>query len=91
MGPQALRGASSYLRSYWPCGQYGGALPLWNLALVLLAESLVLALDESFEPRVVLAGAPHGTAPKVFGRNIANPITMILAAAAILSYLPRPL
>ncbi len=54
------------------------------------AESLVLALDESFEPRVVLAEAPHGTAPKLFGRNIANPMAMILAAAAVLGYLPDP-
>ncbi|MDR7415674.1 MAG: isocitrate/isopropylmalate family dehydrogenase [Armatimonadota bacterium] len=54
------------------------------------AESLVLALDESFEPRVVLAEAPHGTAPRLYGKNIANPMAMILAAAAALGYLPDP-
>ncbi len=50
------------------------------------AESLVLALDEACRVHVGLAEAPHGTAPKLFGKNIANPMAMILAAAAMLGY-----
>jgi isocitrate dehydrogenase (NAD+) len=53
------------------------------------AESVILSLDERGEPRVVLAEAPHGTAPRLFGRNIANPMAMILAGAALVGYLPH--
>jgi isocitrate/isopropylmalate dehydrogenase len=34
--------------------------------------------------------APHGTAPALQGKNIANPMAMILAGAAILSYMETP-
>jgi len=54
------------------------------------AESLVLALGADYAPEVVLAEAPHGTAPRLVGRNIANPMAMILAGAALLGYLPLP-
>jgi isocitrate/isopropylmalate dehydrogenase len=50
------------------------------------AESVLLALDDEYEPRVVMAEAPHGTAPALQGKDIANPIAMILAAAAVLHY-----
>ena len=50
------------------------------------AESLVLGFEGSFTPSVVLAEAPHGTAPRLEGKNVANPLAMILAAAALLSY-----
>ena len=50
------------------------------------AESLILGFNESFAPNVVLAEAPHGTAPRLFGKNVANPLAMILASAALLSY-----
>jgi isocitrate/isopropylmalate dehydrogenase len=53
------------------------------------AESLVLSLDDAFNPAVVMAEAPHGTAPRLFGKNLANPMAMILAGAALLSYLPH--
>ncbi len=33
-----------------------------------------------------MAEAPHGTAPRLFGKNVANPLAMILAAGALLSY-----
>jgi isocitrate/isopropylmalate dehydrogenase len=33
-----------------------------------------------------MAEAPHGTAPALQGRNMANPMAMILAAAGLLSY-----
>ena len=50
------------------------------------AESVVLALDDGYEPRVVMTEAPHGTAPALLGKDIANPMAMILAAAALLHY-----
>src|SRR3954468_6495639 len=57
------------------------------------AESVLLALDDDYEPRVVMAEAPHGTAPALKGKDIANPMGMILAGAALLHYasiLDRP-
>ena len=50
------------------------------------AESVLLALDGEYEPRAVMAEAPHGTAPALKGKDIANPMAMILAAAALLNY-----
>jgi 3-isopropylmalate dehydrogenase len=50
------------------------------------AESVVLALDEDYEPLAVMAEAPHGTAPGLKGKDVANPMAMILAAAALLQY-----
>jgi isocitrate dehydrogenase (NAD+) len=50
------------------------------------AESVLLAFDEKYEPRAVMAEAPHGTAPALQGKDIANPMAMILAAAAVLHY-----
>ena len=49
-------------------------------------ESLLLAFDDEFVPRAVVAEAAHGTAPALLGKNVANPMAMILAAAALLSY-----
>jgi isocitrate/isopropylmalate dehydrogenase len=51
------------------------------------AESVVLAFDEKLQPSTVMAEAPHGTAPRLEGKNVANPLAMILAAAAVLSYM----
>jgi isocitrate dehydrogenase (NAD+) len=50
------------------------------------AESVLLAFESGFTPTVVMAEAPHGTAPRLQGKNVANPLAMILAAAATLSY-----
>jgi isocitrate dehydrogenase (NAD+) len=50
------------------------------------AESVLLALDDDYEPRAVMAEAPHGTAPGLKGKDVANPMAMILAAAAVLHY-----
>src|SRR2546426_1100865 len=47
------------------------------------SESLVVALDEEYTPCVIMAEAAHGTAPSLFGKNIANPLAMILAAASL--------
>jgi len=50
------------------------------------SESLVIALDEKLEPRTVMAEAAHGTAPSLKGKDVANPMAMILAGAALLGY-----
>ncbi len=54
------------------------------------AESLLLAFDQSLRPSVVMAEAPHGTAPRLQGKDVANPLAMILAGAALLSYIDDP-
>ncbi len=51
------------------------------------AESVLLSFDDQLKPNVVMAEAPHGTAPRLFGKNVANPLAMILAAGALLSYI----
>jgi isocitrate dehydrogenase (NAD+) len=50
------------------------------------AESVLLAFDDEYDPRAVMAEAPHGTAPALMGKDIANPMAMILAGAAVLHY-----
>jgi isocitrate dehydrogenase (NAD+) len=50
------------------------------------AESVVLGLDDDLEVTAAMAEAPHGTAPALEGKDIANPIAMILACAAVLHY-----
>ena len=50
---------------------------------------LLLSFDEEFTTKVVMAEAPHGTAPNLMGKDVANPMAMILAAAALLDLLPR--
>src|SRR5215471_11959871 len=52
------------------------------------SESLIVAFGEDYVPTVVLAEAAHGTAPALQGKNLANPMAMILAGSALLSYLP---
>lgn len=54
------------------------------------SESLLISFDDEFEPKVVMTEAPHGTAPSLEGKNIANPLAMILAGASLLSYLHTP-
>ena len=51
------------------------------------SESLLISFDESWNVRVVMAEAPHGTAPSLFRKNVANPMAMILAGASLLSYI----
>ena len=50
------------------------------------AESVLLAFDEDLDIDVAMAEAPHGTAPSLFGKDLANPMAMILACAAVLGY-----
>jgi isocitrate/isopropylmalate dehydrogenase len=56
------------------------------------SESLILAFDpDALRVNTVVAEAPHGTAPALHGKNLANPMAMILAGAALLPYLRSPL
>lgn len=50
------------------------------------AESVLLSFGSDLRPNVVMTEAPHGTAPRLFGKNVANPMAMILAGAALLGY-----
>ncbi len=49
------------------------------------SESLLVAFDEDYAPTALMAEAAHGTAPSLQGKNVANPMAMILAGAALLS------
>ncbi|HUZ41878.1 MAG TPA: isocitrate/isopropylmalate family dehydrogenase [Acidimicrobiales bacterium] len=50
------------------------------------AESVLLALDDALHPTTAMAEAPHGTAPSLQGKNVANPMAMLLACAAVLEH-----
>jgi len=51
------------------------------------AESTLLAFDEDGAVNVAMTEAPHGTAPALEGKNVANPMAMILAVASLLGYM----
>jgi isocitrate dehydrogenase (NAD+) len=51
------------------------------------SESLLVAFNEDYTPKALMAEAAHGTAPALQGKNIANPMAMILAASALLSHM----
>jgi isocitrate/isopropylmalate dehydrogenase len=51
------------------------------------SESLLVGFNEDYTPRALMAEAAHGTAPTLFGKNVANPLAMILASAALLSHI----
>ena len=48
------------------------------------SESMVISLNQAGVIDCVMAEAPHGTAPSLQGKNVANPMAMILAAAGLL-------
>ncbi len=50
------------------------------------SESLVVAFADDYAPRAILAEAAHGTAPALYGKNVANPLAMILAGSALLTH-----
>ena len=50
------------------------------------SESLLVAFDDDFEPDALMAEAAHGTAPALQGKDVANPMAMILAGAALLGH-----
>ncbi len=73
-----------------PCLNRDGDL-LSDLVLPLFgsiagAESVLLSLDGGLRTTVAMAEAPHGTAPALEGKDIANPMAMILAGGAVLHY-----
>jgi len=51
------------------------------------AESTLLAFDDNGAVKVAMTEAPHGTAPALQGKNVANPMAMILAVASLLGYM----
>ena len=53
------------------------------------AESVLLSFDDDLEIDVAMAEAPHGTAPALAGKDIANPMAMLLSAGAVLHYAGR--
>ena len=50
------------------------------------AESILLAFDENYNTTVAMAEAPHGTAPALQGKDLANPLAMILACGAVMHH-----
>jgi isocitrate/isopropylmalate dehydrogenase len=50
------------------------------------SESLLVAFDDDYVPRALMAEAAHGTAPPLEGKDVANPMAMILAAGALLTH-----
>ena len=50
------------------------------------AESILLGFDDDFAVDVAMAEAPHGTAPSLLGKDVANPMAMLLACGAVLHY-----
>jgi isocitrate/isopropylmalate dehydrogenase len=58
-------------------------LPLYGS--IAGSESLLVAFEgPDVEPTALMAEAAHGTAPALAGKNIANPMAMILAEASLL-------
>src|SRR5919106_1620565 len=53
------------------------------------SESLLVAFGDEYRPRSLMAEAAHGTAPALYGKNVANPMAMILAGAALLAHGPE--
>ncbi len=51
------------------------------------SESVILSFDDDLRRCAAIAEAPHGTAPSLQGKNLANPVAMIMAAATVLSYI----
>jgi isocitrate dehydrogenase (NAD+) len=50
------------------------------------SESMLVAFGEDYVPSALMAEAAHGTAPGLKGKNMANPMAMILGAAALLAH-----
>src|SRR3989442_13222018 len=51
------------------------------------AESTLLAFDEAGAVEVAMTEAPHGTAPALEGKNVANPTAMIMAVGSLLNHI----
>jgi isocitrate dehydrogenase (NAD+) len=50
------------------------------------AESLLIAFDDDHVPTAIMAEAAHGTAPSLQGKDVANPLAMILAGSSLLAH-----
>jgi isocitrate dehydrogenase (NAD+) len=50
------------------------------------AESVLLSFDADYGVEVAMAEAPHGTAPSLMGKDLANPMAMLLACGSVLGY-----
>jgi isocitrate dehydrogenase (NAD+) len=50
------------------------------------SESLLVAFGDDYVPSALMAEAAHGTAPSLEGKDVANPMAMILAAGVLLSH-----
>jgi isocitrate dehydrogenase (NAD+) len=50
------------------------------------SESLLVAFEDDYVPSALMAEAAHGTAPALEGKDVANPMAMILAGAVLLSH-----
>jgi isocitrate dehydrogenase (NAD+) len=61
-------------------------LPLYGS--IASGESLIVALDDQLHETAIVAEAAHGTAPALEGKNVANPLAMLLSIAALLERMP---
>jgi isocitrate dehydrogenase (NAD+) len=50
------------------------------------SESLLVAFGDDYVPSALMAEAAHGTAPSLEGKDVANPMAMILAGGVLLSH-----
>jgi isocitrate dehydrogenase (NAD+) len=50
------------------------------------SESMLVAFGADYVPSALMAEAAHGTAPSLYGKDVANPMAMILACAALLGH-----
>src|SRR3954467_4035682 len=68
-------------------GDILSALVLPLFGSIAGSESMLVAFEgDDFEPTALMAEAAHGTAPSLEGKNVANPMAMILAGAALLAF-----
>jgi isocitrate/isopropylmalate dehydrogenase len=59
---------------------------LIDATFALLISSSGAPLGDDYVPNALMAEAAHGTAPSLEGKDVANPMAMILAGAALLSH-----
>jgi isocitrate/isopropylmalate dehydrogenase len=50
------------------------------------SESLLVAFGDDYVPSALMAEAAHGTAPALEGKDVANPMAMVLAGAVLLAH-----
>ena len=51
------------------------------------AESALLGFGPEGKVKVMMTEAPHGTAPSLEGKNVANPMAMIMSVASLLGHM----